>query len=82
MHFATIDCGLAVKKSAYVPAGHCAEKGLLQESNNVEQQGEDVPRATNYDKGWMVQPAKGRANQIFRTCSQSKKNYMNNGLEY
>ena len=35
----------------------------------------------NYDKGWMVQPAKGRANQIFWTCSQ-RKDYMNNVLEH
>ena len=82
MHFAIIDCVLAVKKSAYVLVGHCAEKGLLQESNNLERRGEDVPRTTKYDKGWMVQPANGRANQIFWTCSQSKKNYMNNVLEY
>lgn len=61
--------GLWVGKSAYVLAGHCAEKGLLQESNNLERQG-NVPRTTNYDKGWMVQPAEARANQIFWTCPE------------
>jgi len=65
---------LAVKKSAYVLAGHCAEKGLLEESNNLERQGEDVPRTTNYGMtraGW-YSLQKGEQTNFFGRAPRGK----------